>query len=128
MYPSATEKARFSAQDSVILDANGYGVITLTPHGTQWEIDSMRVFVTPLSGNPQTFEATVNVYQGFLSLGNAVDGTSSGSTGDTSDTVHYLDDGQSLIVEWTGGDPGAQATVVVRGWRYLPGTGFRSVR
>jgi hypothetical protein len=120
----ADQRARFQTSDSVELDGNGYGYIRFTPHGESWEVDNISVSVDT------TFtDATCRIYQGQIAPQFKVDETFSGSTGDSTDTVFHLTDGESLYVEWTDGDNGGPpvATAVVRGWKTLPGRGFRAV-
>lgn len=116
------DAARLDASGSAILDGTGYGTVRLAPAGEKWEIRRSRV-----ECSTNTLEAVCRLYQGRIASSAVVDGTEAGSTGDTSDTVFYLEDGQALFVEWSGGDPGATATVTVSGWKSMPEGGFRAV-
>jgi hypothetical protein len=116
------EAARFSTNSNVTLDVNGYGAIRLAPAGQKWQITSTNVLCST-----RVAEARCRVYIGQVSDSNVIDGTYSGSSGDTSDTVYYLNDGEAMWVEWSGGDPGAIATVKINGWTSVPNRGFRAV-
>jgi hypothetical protein len=52
---------------------------------------------------------------------NYVDGTLSGSTGDSTDSCagQVIDCGEYIFAAWTGGDPGAQGRVNVQGTKTL---------
>jgi hypothetical protein len=54
---------------------------------------------------------------------NFVDGTLSGSTGDSSSNVagQEIDCGEYIFAVWTGGDPGAQGRVNVQGSKVIAG-------
>lgn len=122
----AVDASRFTASGTGTVDANGRATITLGPHGEKWEIDSIRVYVQAPSGS-QLLEGKCIVYHNLEAAGYNVDGTEAGSTGDTSDTTHYLEDGNSLIFVWSGADATGTANAVVRGWRSVPDRGFRAV-
>lgn len=107
---------------SVTLDGTGYGYVRLAPSGEKWEVRRVRV-----ECSTTTNEAQCKTYRNQIASRYVIDGTYSGSTGDTSDTPIYLEDGQAMIVEWTGGDAGATATVTISGWRSVPAGGFRAV-
>lgn len=100
----------FTAFAQVTLDGSGSGSVRLAPVGRNWRITSLSVNV---STNVAEAECTVCANQiGPLYI---VDGTTRGSTGDTSDTVHIVRSGYCLWVTWSGGDPGSQATVTIAG-------------
>ena len=117
-------RSRFTASKQTTLDANGYGYVRFQPTGENWEVDYVSVSV-----NSTFKDATCRIYQGQLAAIYKVDETFSGSTGDTSDTVYHLADGEALFIEWSDGDDGGPpvATAVIRGWRTLPNRGFRAV-
>lgn len=117
-----TTAVRLDVRQSTVLDGVGYGYVRLAATGEKWEIT--RTFV---ACSTRTSEASCRIYANAISLANAIDGTHSGSSGDTSDTRYYLEDGQAIFVEWTGGDPGATATVTLSGWKSVPDGGFRAV-
>lgn len=104
---------------TVTLDANGDGTIRLSPAGEKWEVTS-----TYVECSDTTSEAVCKV---FRRNGFPLGGTYSGSSGDANDTRYYLEDGHAVTIEWTGGTPGATATVTLTGWRSAPDGGFRAV-
>jgi hypothetical protein len=70
-----------------------------------------------------TSEAQCKVYVGAAaSQPNYVDGTLSGSTGDSTQNVagKVVQVGSYIWAVWTGGDPGAQVTLNVAGTRQVP--------
>jgi hypothetical protein len=105
---------------NVIFDANGDGTIRLGPSGEDWEIR-----FTTIIASSRTNEASLKVYIGQVGDLYLVDSTSSGSTGDTSDTVHTLFDGDAIFYVWDGGDAGATGSVRIRGVKTVPNRGFR---
>lgn len=67
-----------------------------------------------------TAEAVCRVYCGAdTSPANFCDGTTWGSTGDSSDLMPQLSVGQVVTAVWEGGDPGAEAYLVVTGMRMI---------
>ena len=118
----STFATRLDIRGTVVLNGTGYGYVRLSPQGEKWEI--RRTFV---QCSTRTNEARCVVYGQQIGEQYALDGTYSGSSGDTSDTVIYLEDGQPLFVEWSGGDAGATAVVTISGWRSVPDGGFRAV-
>lgn len=115
--------AQFSTQGSVVLDGTGAGTVTLQATGKRWMITSANVLAST-----RVLEARCRVYLGTIMPLNVIDGTYSGSSGDTSDTVYYLEQGQSVSYQWTGGDVGATATVKISGMQLVVDRGFRAVR
>lgn len=107
---------------AVTLDASGNGYVTFQARGEKVEITSLRVFAST-----NTKEALVNIYKGSTGTGSQIEGTLSGSSGDTTDTHFYLMDGEQIFVVWTGGDAGATATAVASGWSSTPRRGFRAI-
>lgn len=100
----------------------GYGVIRLSPRGEKWEISRVHV-----ECSTRVSESECRWYLGQIRPDAIIDGTYSGSSGDTSDTTAYLEDGQAMFLEWRGGDNGATATVTVSGWKSAPEGGFRAI-
>lgn len=109
-------------QSSTILDTNGNGSVRIAATGQKVQITSTRVTVST-----STNEAIATIYKNAIGQQYEIEGSLSGSTGDTSDTTFYLNDGDSLYVVWTGGDAGATATAIVSGWASVPGRGFRAI-
>jgi hypothetical protein len=109
-------------QQSVTLDANGNGTVRFQAQGQKIQIISTRV-----TCSTNVKEATATIYKGNIGQSYEIEGSMAGSTGDTSNTNFYLNDGDSLYVVWVGGDIGATATAIISGWASVPGRGFRAV-
>ena len=121
-YGQQTDFGAFlSQQAQVVLNGSGYGTVSLTPHGENWRISSTTVRVST-----RVLEAVSNSYRGLVGAAYLIEATNSGSTGDTSNSDIFLRDGETLIIEWTGGDVGATATATITGWRSTPAGGFRA--
>jgi hypothetical protein len=99
------------------LDGSGNGTAKLGPtaHGDEWDVSEISV---KANANP-TNEATCNIYNGHSPTDdNFVDGTFSGSSGDSSDrTGPPLRLGSYIWAVWNGGDSGQTATLSVTGTR-----------
>jgi len=105
---------------SVKLDASGNGTAQAGPGlpGVSWQPETVAVSAAP----PVSSEAQCNVYLGLSAqAGSLLGATSTGSTGDSTD-VHgqTVWPGQFLIAVWTGGDPGATATMSIFGQKQVP--------
>ena len=100
---------------AVILDGSGAGTARLGPVAAReaWTPERTAVHVNE---DVVTLEARCRVYMGSeASPPNYVDGTLSGSTGDSTDRVPPVQAGQYVWAVWAGGDPGAQGYVNVTG-------------
>lgn len=95
---------------TTVLDASGNGVASLTPDGGDW-----KVTITSVSVNSSTSEPTANLYLNTVGDVGFIEGTYSGSS-DSSDTSYVVSLGEVLYCQWTGGDPGATATLRITGW------------
>lgn len=103
--------------DYVTLDGSGNGTVRMAPDGSHeyWMPESVAVKVSTAVA-----EAQCSVYIGpKIADEYFVDGTFSGSSGAGSDLVAGHEIGQLadpyIWAVWTGGDPGAQATLRVIG-------------
>jgi hypothetical protein len=108
-----------NASASVVLNASGNGTASAGPGlpGVSWQPTSIAVSVSTSNS-----EAQCNVYLGLsASAGSLLGATATGSTGDSADCEQTVWPGQSLIAVWTGGDPGATATMSVFGAKTVPG-------
>lgn len=103
-----TNRFRYSKQ--VVLDGSGNGSIRLAPSGRDWTLEYIAVNVSS-----NVLEASCVVCQDQIGDSYITDTSRTGSSGDTSDTVHNVRDGYCLYVVWSGGDAGATATVVYSG-------------
>jgi hypothetical protein len=111
-----------TATASTVLDANGNGTAQGGPTspGTVWlpAIASVNCNEAEVIN-----EAACKTYAGaFVSSGTFVDGTLSGSSGDSTQNIagRTIYPGQYVFAVWTGGDPGALAVLNVTGTRQVP--------
>lgn len=108
----------------VILDGSGNGIAKMSPHGTRYSgytWSPINLYVT-VSTNAKEAQAIAYVSYGILSstANDAIGQTSTGSTGDTCGMTQTVKPGDWISVRWTGGDPGAVATMRVTGTANLP--------
>jgi hypothetical protein len=92
--------------DSVVLDSNGFGQVTLTPQGGLFTVTVTSVSV---SVNTPPNQPMAKIYLAVVGDSGFIEGTNSGDS-DTSDTVYQVQQGEPLTCVWTDGDPGARAT------------------
>lgn len=107
---------------SVTLDGSGAGTAQLGPSspGEVWRPSQVSVSCSQIV---TTGTCQASIYAGAaVGRSTFVDGTFSGDTGETTDAVggRTLHPGQSVFAVWSGGVPGATATVVVAGKRTVP--------
>lgn len=96
----------------VVLDADGYGTVTLQPPSFQtWTVESINVDTD--QGPTETPVPRCKVYRGTVG-GTVVAQTWMGS-GATAVGSTHVQPSQPLVVEWTGGVPGSRATVWLDG-------------
>lgn len=108
-----------SAPSSAVLDGAGKGTAKIGPAGPQerWTVSRVHVKTNQLPTGI-TNEAQCFVYAGPAAADQYfVDSTSSGSTGDSTDSAdsYELGYGDFIWAVWLGGDPGAQGVVRVTG-------------
>lgn len=108
-----------SAVASCVLNSDGDGTAQAGPNGTN---EVWTVSVASVSASTNVSEATCRIYAGnYLGQPTFVDGTTWGSTGDsTSNFSAQVYPGQYVYAQWTGGDDGATATLVISGTRRVP--------
>lgn len=100
---------------TVALDASGNGTVKIGPIGSR-EVWSPAVASVSVSTNVN--EAQCRIYAGDSAIpANFIDGTLSGSTGDSTDRVSgsSVPLGSFIWAVWTGGDTGSVATLNVTG-------------
>lgn len=102
-----------NAKAYVTLDGNGNGTASAGPQspGEQWTglLASVRVATN-------TAEAICSTYAGAAATpGYFVGATTWGSTGDSTSNMPTVQVGGNVFAVWTGGDPGARATLTVTG-------------
>lgn len=113
---------RLSGGYAAYLDSAGSAVIRISPQGEKWEIETIHVRCTT-----RVSEAECRIYLGAIKDDSIIDATYSGSSGDTTNSRIYLEDGQPIFIQWTGGDVGSIVSAVVNGWRSNPIGGFRAI-
>lgn len=98
---------------TVILNGSGNGVASIGPGRVRehWQISSVYVNVSTNNN-----EATCTVFVGStLNSSTAFGTTFTGSTGDTCGIGIDIQPGMQVWAQWSGGDPGSQATVNLTG-------------
>jgi hypothetical protein len=106
---------RFVAVRSVTLDSTGSGSVTVAPSGTDWLVLLTTVSVATATKKPVA-DLTLN------NEATPYESTLSGDR-DVSDTRHLVMAGDTITATWTGGDPGAVATLRVTGIQAEAGRG-----
>jgi hypothetical protein len=106
-----------TAKAYATLDSNGDGTASTGPvsPGEVWSGLTVGVSVAT-----NTHEAQCLVYAGAAPTpGYFGDGTLFGSTGNSTQNVGTVRVGGNVFAVWTGGDPGARATMVITGTRQV---------
>jgi hypothetical protein len=93
-----------------VLDSSGNGFVSFQPNGKNVRISTLFVRVAT-----STKQAQALLYKGQISSSNLINNTNSGSTGAPAWGNIDLLDGETLYIQWTGGDVGATATATVSG-------------
>ena len=104
-----------SVKAYAVLDGSGNGQASTGPlsPGEQWTGLTAAVKVATNAA-----EATAAIYAGAAATqGYFADATTWGSTGDSTTNLPPVKVGGQVFAVWTGGDPGAQATLTVTGTR-----------
>jgi hypothetical protein len=107
--------AALSKAVTVTLDGSGHGTVSAGPAvpGESWP--PPYTISVRASSNTAEAQCSVSVAGQFLAA------TTWGSTGDSnSDGALTLYPGTEVSATWTGGDPGATATLTVTGQRQVP--------
>jgi hypothetical protein len=102
---------------TVVLSVTGAGTAQLGPSGAR---ETWMPQVASVSVATHAKEAQCRIYIGDSPIpANFIDGTLSGSSGDSTDRVagKTLSLGDFIWAVWSGGDPGAVATLNVSGER-----------
>lgn len=103
---------------SVTLDFSGNGTAELAPGsaGEVWQAG----FIVSVHVLTNSAEALCRVYCGAgPSPAYFTDGTTWGSTGDSTSNTPELRTGNSVFAVWSGGDPGGTATLTIHGMRQV---------
>lgn len=109
-----TEVYPLVASGQVTLNAQGFGVVTLTPgrYDVTWHLTQASVIA---STNVKEAKAQLSSFPFQLP------GTYSGSSGDTTGLDLTLSASQQITCTWSGGDAGAVATLTVTGQKMVAG-------
>lgn len=106
---------------SVTLDGSGNGTVRMRPLSAA---EHWLPTLASVSVSTNSSEAQCRIYAGRAAIQACfVDGTLSGSTGDSTDRISGYDINASqqpyVFAVWTGGDPGAQGTLVLSGTKEI---------
>jgi hypothetical protein len=108
----------FTFTATVTLDGSGAGTAGIGP---SFPRESWVVGVASVNASTNTNEAIAKIYAGPQAGQGFVDGTTWGSTGDsTSNFSAPVFLGSKVFAVWTGGDAAAVATLTVTGTRRVP--------
>jgi hypothetical protein len=100
----------YGYSQTATVSVGGDAIIQWQPNGASHRITNLSVKVST-----STAQSVCTLYKGVISAGNRIEGTNSGSTGDSTSLPVDLLDGEILWVVWTGADAGATATAVFAG-------------
>lgn len=91
------------------LDSSGNGSVTLQPSNAHqtWHVTNVVVQTNPSS--------PTDVPECRITVGGSIVDTTYNGNNDSSDSKYDVPPGTSMVVSWTGGDPGILATVSVSG-------------
>jgi hypothetical protein len=109
-----------SVSGSVILDGSGKGQVQLGPvlAGVSWSPSNAGIVVTPVS---LTVVSTFKLYNGAPQDQNFIGGTYTGDSNSSAVSVPDMHPGSVLTGVWSGGNPGARATLTITGTQSIPG-------
>lgn len=112
--------------EPVVLDSQGNGMVQMRPDGSheRWMPTMAAVSVAPLGPDGIVNEATCSIYSGQTpTAANLIDATLRGSSGNNTDRLAGRIIGRTrdayVWAVWTGGDPGAVATLTITGTKTL---------
>lgn len=106
---------RLNAKAYTVLDGDGNGTASTGPESYQEQWSGLTAAVRVATN---ASEATCSVYAGAAATPGYFRGaTTWGSTGDSTTNLSTVQIGGSVFAVWTGGDPGATATLTVTGTR-----------
>lgn len=98
-------------QGSVVLDASGAGRVAVSPPpGRRWRVERVTIAVAGTT----TLQPRAYLYRGAEIPANQLDATYQGRRNTTEASI-VLDAGEPLVLVWTGGTPGEQASMMVDG-------------
>lgn len=108
-----TRRVPLNLEVTVTLDGSGNGTAQLGPRiGQRWNVTNAAVTIPNAVKVPQA-----SWYAGGAATpGNFVDGTFTGNLDATGRIANFtITSGNYVFAVWTGGDPGAQATLSILG-------------
>lgn len=96
---------------SAVFDGSGVATATFpaVPIYTRWTVTRVAVSTTSAT------RTAVSVYRNSAAAPNLIDTDPYGGNGNSTDTVSELAASETLVVQWTGGTPGAVATATMSG-------------
>lgn len=101
------------AQGSVVLNASGYGTVTLEPESFRiWTVTAMNVRTS--QGPAETPVPQCTVYLGGVG-GRIIAQTYMGNRATAGGSPETVYPSQPLVAEWTNGVPGSRATLYLSG-------------
>lgn len=108
-----------TASVSVVLNGSGNGQVQLGPAlpGVAWNPGSCAVLVQPAS---TTVVSQFLLYNGPAQPGNFIGGSYTGDNNSTGLAIPAMYTGSVLTGVWSGGNPGATATMTLTGTQDIP--------
>jgi len=116
----ASLQVPLSVSASTVLDVNGNGQVQPGPQlaGVSWSPSNVGIVVTPVS---TTVVSTFKVYNGAAQDQNFIGGTYTGDSNSSAISVPDMHPGSVITGVWSGGNPGATATMTLTGTQNIPG-------
>jgi hypothetical protein len=110
---TAPAPQQLDATGSVVLDADGYGTVTLAPESFRtWTVTAINVRTN--QATTATPVPQVTVYRGGVG-GQIIAQTWMGNRATASGSDEFIQPSQPLVTEWTNGIPGTTASVWLSG-------------
>lgn len=112
--------APLNVSASVVLNASGNGTVTLGPTrpGVSWTPAIVAVTVNPTSA---TVTSVFMLYNGSAQPGNFIAGSYTGDINSSGLALPPMFAGQIITGVWSGGNPGATATMTLTGTQSIGG-------
>jgi len=106
---------QFPKAVGVTLDSSGAGTVSIAPTYGDWVVLNIALTVSSATAQP-----TARLYRNFVAAPNYLSGSYTGSNDNNTDRI-ILRGNEQLFCVWTGGDPGARATMVCQITQYAAG-------
>jgi hypothetical protein len=105
---------------SVVLSGTGAGTVSLGPTlpGVSWNPTAVAVVVTPISNS---VTSVFKLYSGIAQASNFIAGSYTGDINSAGLGLSPMQAGQILTGVWSGGNPGATATMTLTGTQTIQG-------